>query len=41
MREWEKLPIDRAIGAGIDAFVRAFDSDEPKRLLSAFMQRKG
>ncbi len=40
MREWEKLPIDRAIGVGIDAFVRAFDSDEPKRLMSAFMQRK-
>jgi enoyl-CoA hydratase/carnithine racemase len=41
MREWEKLPIDRAIAAGVEAFVRAFDSDEPKRLLGAFAARKG
>jgi enoyl-CoA hydratase len=40
MREWEKLPIDRAIGAGVEAFVQAFDSDEPKRLLGAFAARK-
>ena len=40
MREWEKLPADRAIEAGIDAFVRAFDTDEPRRLLSAFTSRK-
>jgi enoyl-CoA hydratase len=40
MRDWESLPIDRAIAAGIDAFVRAFDTDEPRRLLSAFASRK-
>jgi enoyl-CoA hydratase/carnithine racemase len=40
MREWEKLPTDRAIALGIDAFVRAFDTDEPKRMLSAFLERK-
>jgi enoyl-CoA hydratase/carnithine racemase len=40
MREWENLPADRAIAAGIDAFVRAFDSDEPARMLGAFMARK-
>jgi enoyl-CoA hydratase len=40
MREWEKLPIDRAIAAGAEAFVRAFDSDEPQRLLGAFLTRK-
>jgi enoyl-CoA hydratase/carnithine racemase len=40
MREWETLPIDRAIAAGAEAFVRAFDSDEPKRLLGAFANRK-
>lgn len=40
MREWENLPADRAITAGIDAFVRAFDSDEPARMLGAFMARK-
>ena len=40
MQQWEKLPIDRAIEAGIDAFARAFESDEPTRMLSAFAKRK-
>ena len=40
MREWEKLPVDCAIAAGIDALVRAFDTDEPKRLMNAFLDRK-
>jgi enoyl-CoA hydratase len=40
MREWENLPADCAIEAGIEAFVRAFESDEPTRLLGAFAARK-
>ena len=40
MQAWERLPVDRAIAAGIDAFVRAFETDEPKRMLSAFAKRK-
>jgi enoyl-CoA hydratase/carnithine racemase len=40
MQEWEKLPTDRAIKAGVDALVRAFDTDEPRRLLAAFLNRK-
>ena len=40
MQEWEKLPTDRAIQAGIEALVRAFDTDEPKRRLGAFLNRK-
>jgi enoyl-CoA hydratase len=40
MQQWEKLPTDAAIQAGIDAFVRAFATDEPKRMLSAFAKRK-
>jgi enoyl-CoA hydratase/carnithine racemase len=40
MQEWEKLPIDRAIEAGVEAFVRSFDSDEPRRMLAAFAERK-
>jgi enoyl-CoA hydratase/carnithine racemase len=40
MRAWEELPVDRAITAGVDAFVRAFETDEPKRMLSAFAKRK-
>jgi enoyl-CoA hydratase/carnithine racemase len=40
MQEWEKLPTDQAIAAGIHALVRAFDTDEPGRLLSSFLNRK-
>lgn len=40
MRAWEDLPVDGAISAGIDAFVRAYETDEPKRLLAAFLKRK-
>jgi enoyl-CoA hydratase len=40
MREWENLPADRAIAAGIDAFVGSFETDEPQRMLAAFLARK-
>lgn len=40
MQQWEKLPTDKAIAAGIDAFARAFETDEPNRMLSAFVKRK-
>ncbi|HEU4659559.1 MAG TPA: enoyl-CoA hydratase [Pseudolabrys sp.] len=40
MRTWEQLPVDEAIKAGIDAYVRAFDTEEPRRMLSAFASRK-
>ncbi len=40
MQQWEKLPADKAIEAGIDAFARAFETDEPARMLSAFATRK-
>jgi len=40
MQQWERLPADAAIQAGIDAFARAYETDEPKRMLSAFMKRK-
>ena len=40
MQEWENLGAEEAIAAGIDAFERAYDTDEPSRLLSAFVNRK-
>ena len=40
IREWENLPAEQAIAAGIDAFARAFDTDEPTRMLGAFSKRK-
>ena len=39
MRAWENLPVERAIAAGIDALVKSFDTDEPRRMLSAFAAR--
>ncbi len=40
MQQWENLPAGAAIAAGIDAFAAAFDTDEPKRMLSAFARRR-
>ena len=42
IRSWEDLPLHAAIEAGIDAFVAAWESDEPRRAMSEFqaMQRK-
>jgi enoyl-CoA hydratase/carnithine racemase len=40
MREWENLPADQAIAAGIDAFANAYATDEPRRLMSGFLNRK-
>ena len=40
MQHWENHSVDAAISAGIDAFVRAYETDEPKRMLSAFASRK-
>ena len=40
IREWEDLPIARAVAVGITAFARAFSADEPTRMLGAFATRK-
>lgn len=40
MRHWENHSVDAGIIAGIDAFVRAYETDEPGRMLSAFVNRK-
>lgn len=40
MRDWERLPLDEAIQAGIRACVEARNTDEPKRLMTAFLNRK-
>lgn len=40
MQHWEKHSVDAAIHAGIDAFVRAYETDEPGRMLTAFVKRK-
>ena len=40
IRAWERLPIDEAIAAGVDAFEATFTDEEPRRMLSAFVSRK-
>ncbi len=38
--QWETLPLDAAIAAGIDCFAAAYESDEPARFMAAFAVRK-
>lgn len=40
MRDWERLPLEESIQAGIRACVEARHTDEPKRLMEAFLNRK-
>ena len=36
IRSWEELPMSKAVEAGIDAFGRAFETDEPGRAMAHF-----
>lgn len=40
VRDWERLSIEKAIQAGIRACVEARKTDEPRRLMTAFLERK-
>jgi enoyl-CoA hydratase/carnithine racemase len=40
IRKWEDLSVSEAIEAGIDAFASSWDSDEPRRLMQAFRDRR-
>lgn len=40
MRDWERMPLDDAIWQGIRACVEARGTDEPRRMMEAFMNRK-
>lgn len=37
IRAWEDLPLRDAIQAGIDSFATAFETDEPKQAMAAFL----
>ena len=37
MREWERLPLDQAIERGIESFVAAYETDEPRRMMQRFL----
>ena len=38
-RQWETLPLDEAIQAGIDAFADAYRSNEPREYMQRFLDR--
>lgn len=40
IREWEDLPLSQAIARGIASFGDAFKTDEPKRMMGAFLRDK-
>ncbi|NOG68911.1 enoyl-CoA hydratase [Roseicella sp. DB1501] len=40
IRQWEDLPMRDAVAAGIPAFAAAWETDEPRRMLGAFRQRR-
>ena len=40
IRQWETLPIDRAVEEGIKAFGRAYQTEEPRTLMNRFLERK-
>jgi enoyl-CoA hydratase/carnithine racemase len=40
VRDWERMTIKQAVQAGIKACVEARKTDEPKRLMQAFLERK-
>ena len=40
MREWERLPLDQAIAAGITSFRRSFSGEEPRRMLRSIKERR-
>ena len=40
LRQWEELPLTEAIDLSVGTFGRSFLTDEPKRLMQAFIDRK-
>jgi enoyl-CoA hydratase len=40
IREWEDLPVDEAVAAGIRCFVEAWKTDEPARMMATFVNRR-
>ena len=40
IEDWEAMTVDAAIQHGIDGFVDAWASDEPRRMMESFLQRQ-
>jgi enoyl-CoA hydratase/carnithine racemase len=39
IRQWEDLPVSEAVAAGIDCFADSYTTEEPSRLMRAFLDR--
>jgi enoyl-CoA hydratase len=40
LRQWEELPLTESVQLSVSVFGRSFLTDEPKRLMQAFIERK-
>jgi len=40
IRQWQELPLDEAVMAGVDVFADAYRTDEPRTRMQAFLKRK-
>lgn len=40
LRQWEELPLTESVNLSVGAFGRSFLTDEPRRLMQAFIDRK-
>ena len=40
MKRWERVSVEEAIFAGIDALSEAYKTDEPKAAIGAFLARR-
>jgi len=40
IRQWEAMPLEDAIQAGMRSFASAYDTDEPRQLMQQFLDRK-
>jgi len=40
INQWQGLSLEDAIDAGIDAFAKAYESDEPRTMMRAFLDRR-
>src|SRR3954469_3643314 len=40
IRDWENMTLDQAVRAGIESFKQAYATDEPMRMMAAFVNRR-
>ncbi|MBF0278475.1 MAG: enoyl-CoA hydratase/isomerase family protein [SAR324 cluster bacterium] len=40
IQKWERLSLEEAIETGIDFFARAYETDEPQRMMQSFLNRQ-